>query len=314
MSNSDVKPRPRRAMPQVTISPFIRRKSDAALEKQIDLPLEDDCEIPDVVPSPALLPWMKENQRIEPNHLARSNLYAPIANKARVFHKGTELISRPDCTIKYWGEQLDEADADIVMQLMYEASRVPLGTAVKMDRHAFLTAIRRDTGGKQYEWLEERLDALTLATMFITTRNTNGTTKYRIGGVKTRESFRIISKLKTITQEDGSKDHVFIMDPRWVVLCSNKEYALIDWVKRMEIGRGQSMAKTLQRLIATSKTHLQQYGLDYLKVKMNYKGRMRDFTTSLQQSLYELERVGVIAEGKIELNTRGKMQASWIRL
>jgi hypothetical protein len=36
----------------------------------------------------------------------------------------------------------------------------------------------------------------------------------------------------------------------------------------MQIGRGQDMAKALQRLVATSADSVQRYGLDWLKRKL----------------------------------------------
>jgi len=82
----------------------------------------------------------------------------------------------------------------------------------------------------------------------------------------------------------------YTLDPRWRMLFGNREFALIDWDKRLQIGKGQDMAKALQHLIAASADRLQRYALDWLKVKLQYGGRIRDFREALARSMRELER------------------------
>ncbi|MES2369675.1 MAG: hypothetical protein V4554_09345 [Pseudomonadota bacterium] len=56
-----------------------------------------------------------------PNHLNRSSLIAPIARGHRKFHRQTVMVSRRDCVLEYTGEQLDEADGEIIMALIFFA-------------------------------------------------------------------------------------------------------------------------------------------------------------------------------------------------
>ena len=119
------------------------------------------------------------------------------------------------------------------------------------------------------------------------------------------ESFNV---LKSLSYDDVTESYTYILDPRWVVLFSNKEYSLIDWDKRMLIGRRLNMAKTLQRLITTSSDGVQRYALDGLKMQMEYGGRVRDFHDALMSAVHELERLEIIAKGRIEESTKGKLQ------
>jgi hypothetical protein len=98
------------------------------------------------------------------------------------------------------------------------------------------------------------------------------------------------------------------MDPRWIQIFSNNEYNTLNWQKRMQIGRGKDMAKTLQRLIATSSDSPQRYALDWLKEKMDYTGRMRDFENSVINAINELIRLAIIKKGSIENSTKNKPQ------
>jgi hypothetical protein len=242
-----------------------------------------------------------------PNHINRSSLFAPIARGRRKFHRQTPMVTRSDCVLEYTGEQLDEADADLVMALIFFAQKQPLGTPVPLHRAQLLHKIGRATSGQHYDWLHRRIKALTEATLFLEAKKPDGSIRYNIGKTV---SFRIVSNF---TYDDETESYTYTLDPRWVQMFGNREYALIDFEKRLQIGRGQDMAKALQRLVATSNDHVQRYALGWLKDKMEYTGRMRDFRESLMRACAELERMDIIAAYKIEQSTRGKQQlAVWL--
>lgn len=237
-----------------------------------------------------------------PNHLNRSSFIAPIARGRRKFHRQMAMVSRADCVLEYTGEQLDEADGDLIMALIAFAQPFPLGTPVRLNRADLLRKLGRCTGKHDYEWLHRRIKALTEATMFLEAKRPDGSTRYRIGRTV---SFRIIS---SFVYDDDAETYVYTLDPRWVELFGNREYSLIDWDKRMQIGRGRDMAKTLQRLLATSSNEVQRYSLEWLKAKMEYSGRMRDFRDALNRSCAELKRLKIIEGFRIEDSIKGEHQ------
>lgn len=248
------------------------------------------------------LPGMEESLRAMPNPVSRSSLFAPIARGRRKFHNETPLVSRADAVMSYTGEQLDEADADLALQLLYLARAYPLGQPVPINRAELLKAMGRDTGKQQYQWLHRRMKAMTVSTLFIETKKPDGSTKYRIGHT---EAFHIVQGFR---YDEDAETYTFTLDPRWAALFGNREYALLDWDKRRQIGRGQDMAKTLQRLVATSADPVQRYALDWLKTKMEYAGRIRDFREAIFRAVQELERLEIVAGGAIEESTKGKNQ------
>ena len=242
-----------------------------------------------------------------PNHLNRSSFIAPIARGRRKFHRQAAMVTRRDCVLEYTGEQLDEADGDLIMALIAFAQPFPVGTSVPLNRAELLRKIKRSTGKHDYEWLHRRIKALTEATLFLEAKKPDGSTRYSIGKTV---SFRIIA---AFSYDDEAEAYSYSLDPRWVQMFGNREYSLIDWDKRMQIGRGQDMAKTLQRLLATSADPVQRYALDWLKVKMEYGGRLRDFRDALTRACVELERLEIITAHKIEDSTKGKPQlALWL--
>lgn len=194
-----------------------------------------------------------------PNHLNRSSFIAPIVRGQRKYHKQTVMVTRRDCVLEYTGEQLDEADGDLIMGLIAFAQPFLLGTPVRLNRKELLRKIKRGKiGSTQYGWLHRAMKRLREGTLFLEARKPDGSTRYVVGKM---ESFNI---LRDLSYDHDSETYTFILDPRWILMFSNREYGLIDWEKRMKIGRGQDMAKTLQRLLSTSADPVQRYALDWL--------------------------------------------------
>jgi len=237
-----------------------------------------------------------------PNHLNRSSLFAPVARGKRKFHRQEKMVSRSDCILEYTGEQLDEADADLLMALIDAAISQPLGSIVLLNRAEILRKIGRSKSKQSYQWMHRRIKSMTEATLFLEARKPNGKAKYKIGSTK---SFRIISSFE---YNEENENYGYILDPRWVVIYSNKEYSLIDWDKRLQIGSRQDMAKTLQRLIATSSDNTQRYSLQWLKEKMEYSSPIRKFKEALASACNELKRVEIIINWKIEDSKQGQEQ------
>ena len=289
-------------------------KTRAELEEGIRLRAEaaktriaEKFEKENAEPRQMFLPGMHECMRAMPNHIARSSLFAPVAPGRKKIYKDAVLVSRGDAVIKFWGEQLDESQADVWLQAMYEAMQKPLGQPVTINRAAFLKAIGRSTQGENYKWLHQSMKALAFAMLVIEIQAAD----------KPKISFGKTSALHLIDgfdYDDETESYTLRIDPRWRGMYGNQEFALIDWEKRMQFGRHQNMAKALQRLAATSSDKLQRFALDWLKSKLEYAGRQRDFEDALQHAMAELERLAIISGGKIEKNTKGKLQTVWTRL
>lgn len=238
-----------------------------------------------------------------PNHLNRSSFIAPIARGRRKTHHQTVMVSRSDCVLEYSGEQLDEADGDLIMALIFFAQAQALGTPVLLNRKELLRKIKTGAiGSSQYDWLHRTLKRLREGTLFLEAKKPDGAPRYTIGRM---ESFSV---LKDLSYDDVREIYTYTLDPRWVLMFGNKEYSLMEWDKRMQIGRGLDMAKTLQRLVATSADPVQRFELARLKTQMEYISPMRKFKEALTAAVRELERLEIIAKGRIEDSTKGKTQ------
>lgn len=249
------------------------------------------------------LPAWPDAERTIPNHLARASLFAPVARGRRRFHVRAVLPSRADVRVEYTGYQLDEADCDVWMQALHEARRAPLGQSVRVNRAEFLRAIGRATGTTAYEWLHASFRRLREASIYVETK------RYTAGTADDADVLNLVKEFKK-----RGDFYTLEMHPDVVKLFGNREFARIDWGKRLQIEHQVDMAKWLQRLVATSRDSVQRYALDELKERMQYTGRMRDFKGALMAALRELERLEIIAKPAIETSTRGIEQAVWTRL
>lgn len=263
------------------------------------------------------LPGLDDFLRAISNHIARSSLFAPLgkgsrSRKSKVTFKDVVLFSRADAVIKFWGEQLDEAQADVWLQAMHEASKRPLGEAITIKRSQFLKAIGRHTGGDEYRWLNKTMQSLTFA-MLVIEVSKDGKPKFSVG------KNSALHLIESFSYDDVTESYTFRIDPRWQIMYSNCEYSLINWEKRLRLRH--DMAKSLQRIIATSDQSPQRHALDFeengppgLKKILQYSGRMRDFKIALRRAMDELERVGIIAGGRFEISSKKKEQVVWTRL
>lgn len=261
-------------------------------------------------PKQLFLPGLEDFMRAMPNHIARSSLFAPVARGRKLLHRNTVLVSRADAVITFSGEQLDEAQADVWMQAMHEASKVPLGVPVTITRKTFLEAIGRKTGRWEYDWLYRTMRALSFGMLTIEVRS-GDRVKLQIG---TTPKSRVIHLIDGFDFDPETDEYTLRIDPRWRAMYGNQEWAMIDWPKRLQIGQGQDMAKALQRLVATSNELTQRYQLDWLKRKLGYTSPIWKFRKSLAAAVHELERLGIVAGGRIELSTKGKEQVVWTKL
>lgn len=286
--------------------PGIAKRAAEALERAV-IKTEDEA----VKPRQMFLPGMEEHMRAMPNYLSRAGLFAPVAPGRKKIHDGTLFHQTETVTLKGWGKQLTEDSADIWLHSLYLASKVPLGEPVVIRKREFLRGLGRAEGGSQFDWLHRGVMALSTFTISIEARTKDGKAKYSIGN---HPSSRVMQMLGGFDYNEETEEYRLVIDPRWRQTFGNREYGFLDWDKRLQIGRGQDLAKSLQRLISTSADPVQRYSLELLKERAQYSSPMRKFKEALANAMRELERMEIIAGGRIEKSTKGKEQAVWTKL
>jgi hypothetical protein len=257
------------------------------------------------------LPGMNEVMRAMPNYLARGSIFAPVARGRKKMHNDTVFWETDFTILTGFGLQLTEDLADIWMHAIYLASQIPLGESVTINRAEFLRAIGRNDDLRSYQWLYAGVTSLSKFTISIIAKKSNGVVKYSIGK---NESSRVMQMLGGFDYDEKTGQYSLVVDPRWKLMFGNREYALVDWEKRLQISQGLDLAKSIQRLVATSDDKIQRFSLEYLKGRAQSEGRMRDFKESLLKAMQELERLNIISHSKIELSTKGVEQATWNKI
>src|SRR5438067_10047154 len=115
-------------------------------------------------------PLFPQETRPVSNDMARSALFSCIQGKDRRFIKDALLATVEGMEIRFTGEQLNQDDHDLLMQLVFMAQCKPLGSWVIAPAYGILTALGRQIGGKQYRELRTDIARLTAGMVII--RNT----------------------------------------------------------------------------------------------------------------------------------------------
>lgn len=97
-----------------------------------------------------------EEYRAAPNAVFRSALFPALrANdkEKRKFLKNEEIFCPAGMKIFFTGEQFDQSDLDVYLELLNMAKPFPLGTPIRFTAYALLTALGLSTGGRERAWL-----------------------------------------------------------------------------------------------------------------------------------------------------------------
>ncbi len=232
----------------------------------------------DVPPAPApeqpstakiiQFPLFPEATRPVSNDMARSALFSCVQGKDRRFIKDTLLATVADKEIRFTGEQLNQDDHDLLMQMVFMAQHKPLGSWVMVPAYGMLQALGRQIGGKQYRELRADIARLTAAMVII--RNTE--TKREVFG------HHLIAKAE---QDEQTRHWMYRLDPDLRALYGDMTHTLIDWDQRLAL-KGKDLARWLQLYIAS---HAKPYPVKVAtlrdlsgsraKALKNFRGKLR---------------------------------------
>jgi len=213
-------------------------------------------------------PLFPEATRPVSNDMARSALFSCVQGKDRRFIKDTLLATVADKEIRFTGEQLNQDDHDLLMQMVFLAQHKPLGSWVMVPAYGMLQALGRQIGGKQYRELRADIARLTAAMVII--RNTE--TKREVFG------HHLIAKAE---QDEQTRHWMYRLDPDLRALYGDMTHTLIDWDQRLAL-KGKDLARWLQLYIAS---HAKPYPVKVAtlrdlsgsraKALKNFRGKLR---------------------------------------
>src|SRR2546425_3999531 len=213
-------------------------------------------------------PLFPDATRPVSNDMARSALFSCVQGKDRRFIKDTLLATVADKEIRFTGEQLNQDDHDLLMQMVFMAQHKPLGSWVMVPAYGMLQALGRQIGGKQYRELRADIARLTAAMVII--RNTE--TKREVFG------HHLIAKAE---QDEQTRHWMYRLDPDLRALYGDMTHTLIDWDQRLAL-KGKDLARWLQLYIAS---HAKPYPVKVAtlrdlsgsraKALKNFRGKLR---------------------------------------
>src|SRR3546814_10920707 len=105
----------------------------------------------------------------------------------------------------------------------------------------------RNTSGASYEWLHQGMKDLARFIISIEAKCKDGSIKYSYGN---HPSARVLAMIGGFDYSEASGVYTLYVDPRWAQIFSNREYALVEWEKRIRMRH--DISKSLPHIIGTS--------------------------------------------------------------
>jgi len=177
------------------------------------------------------LAFWGEDYRAAPNAIFRSALFPAINPKQkekRPFLKNEDIFCVAGVKIFFTGEQFDQTDLDVYLEILNMARAYPLGTPVKFSAHALLKALRVSTGGREHAWLHEVLTRLCGGVVDATDHGKRYFGQLLHGGIR----------------DELTNNYEITINPTFAILFGFGMYAKIDLEKRRALGRNNT-AKAL---------------------------------------------------------------------
>ena len=225
-----------------------------------------------------LTPWA-DDKRAAPNAIFRSALFPAINNQTRKFVKEKKVFAVGGLDVTFTGEQFDQSDLDVYLEILNFAKGAPLGQPVKFSAYAMLKALGRCTGKSDHKWLHSVLVRLRGGTVEIPI----GKGRY-FGGL-----------IEGAFRDDVSKHYDVTLNPNYAVLFGFGMWSAIDLDQR----RALSQNSTAKALHAYYSTHtgpsLHRYetlaGIAGLQNK-----KRRDVKANLIKAHEELKQIGFLLD------------------
>lgn len=223
------------------------------------------------------LPLWPEPARGTPNSFLRSSLFAAIQGKTRKALKNELLGAQKGYSVKFTGWQLDQSDLDVWEHAVHLARLHPLGNVCTFKANAFLKAIGRSNGKKDYVWLNESLTRLVAC------------------AVEIRHGSKVFvgSLLSSAPRDEETGVYKLRLDPDTIKLYGSADWTSLEWQQR-EALKGKPLALWLHGFYAT---HAQAYPMKVETLKeLSGAGTKsnKHFAAALKRAFADLDAIAGI--------------------
>ncbi|PTQ83153.1 TrfA protein [Nitrosospira multiformis] len=229
------------------------------------------------------LPLWPEPKRGAPNSFIRSALFAAIQSKDRQYIKEAVLASQDGITVKFTGEQLNQADLDVWETIVHMARDQPLGTFCSFTAHGLLKAMGMPTGNSQHKQLHSTLLRLTACAVEVTHEG-----KTYFGPL-----------IKSGAKDELTRHYGIELNKGIIRLFGENQWTALDWKQRQEL-RGQPLAQALHAFYSS---HREPFAVK-LETLQAYTGSRNKQTASFKRqvrtALGQLVGVGFLSSYEFE--------------
>jgi hypothetical protein len=227
-----------------------------------------------------LFPQWAEERRAAANAIFRSALFPTLNFKeGRAFLKEQKIASVEGVEAFFTGEQFDQSDLDVYLELLQIARKTPFGVECTFTAYSLLKALGRPTGGDHHKWLHSVLIRLCAGTVDMTDHRVRYFGHLIEGGIK----------------DEITKHYTISINPKFAQFFKAGLWATLDIEQRYALKRNQ----TAKALHAYYSTHAAPGPHSYEKlaalVGLKNKNR-RDVKATLIAAHDELKRIGFLLD------------------
>jgi hypothetical protein len=233
------------------------------------------------------LPVIPQETRPAVNVICNSALFAAVQGKDRQLLNDAHLDTQDGVEIIFSGEQFNQDDHDVLMQLVYLASQHELGEPITVSAHSLLKALGRGTSGKEHDQLKAEIKRLVKGTIQLKTKR-----------------FDYIGHLIDDAQQDKeTKFWMYRANATLQKFYDVNNYTLIDWESRKAL-KGKDLARWLQLQLAS---HAHPFPMKVETIRRLSGSRTKTlfhFREKLRIALNDLKANGSITSWQIDENDK----------
>lgn len=240
----------------------------------------------EVIPFPLSIP---EKTRPVSNVTVRAALFAAIQGEDRELLHKVKLASQDGIEIIFSGQQLNQDDHDVFMQLIGMASHKPLGESVEIPASAILAGLGRGKGGKDHNQLKDEMHRLVTATVNIKCNGINF-----IGHL-------VDSAIQDERQPQHKRHWNYRLNSDTAPLFSRTKYTLVDWEQRLKL-KQKDLARFLHSYYASHSSPF-PVSVEFLRdISGSRTKELRKFRQNLKKALDALIEIGFFSKWHIDEN------------
>ena len=224
-----------------------------------------------------LQPWA-DDKRAAPNAVFRSALFPSLnTKKSRRFVQNQKVFSVSGLEVTFTGQQFDQTDLDVYLEILHLAKDTPLGQPVRFSAYALLKALKWGVGGNQHKRLHLVLVRLCGGVIDSTDHKSRYFGQLIFGGIR----------------DEITHDYEITINPNFAKLFGFGLWSSIDLEQRRQLERN-STAKALHAYYSThAAPGLHRYDTLANLAGLENKNR-REMKASLIRAHEELKKVGFL--------------------